>query len=42
MKIEIEYKKGEEEISESEVIIKEQFPRPGIKMKKGNKVTVEI
>lgn len=41
MEIEIEYEKGEEEIKESEVIIKEQFPRPGIKVKKGNKITIE-
>jgi beta-lactam-binding protein with PASTA domain len=31
-----------ENIKEEEVIIKEQLPRPGIKVNKGSKISVEI
>lgn len=30
------------EMVEEEIIIKEQSPKPGIKVKKGNKISVEI
>ena len=39
--IEIEYEK-EEEIDETQVTIKEQLPKQGIKIKQGNKIMVEI
>ncbi len=40
--VEIEYEKGEEEILESEITIKEQLPKPGIKIKQKNKIMVEV
>ena len=32
----------EEEIKKDETYIKEQFPKPGLKVRKGSKITVEI
>lgn len=40
--LEIEYEKGEEEVLESEITIKEQLPKPGIKIKQKNKIIVEV
>lgn len=39
LEIEIEYEEGEE-IDETQVTIKEQLPKPGIKIKQGNKIMV--
>lgn len=39
LEIEIEYEEGEG-IDETQVIIKEQLPKPGIKIKQGNKIMV--
>ena len=41
IEIEVQYEK-EENINEEETVIKEQFPKPGIKIKKENKVTLEL
>ena len=30
------------EIKEDEIVIKEQLPKPGIKVKKGSKISVEV
>lgn len=40
--LEIEYEKGEEVVLESEITIKEQLPKPGIKIKQKNKIIVEV
>ncbi len=32
----------EKEVKEEEIIIKEQLPKPGIKVKQGSKISVEI
>lgn len=41
IEIEVQYEK-EENINEEETVIKEQFPKAGIKIKKANKVTLEL